>query len=264
MRRAILPVVLVISFATAAVLPGCSEGGGGSGKFVTETKEIAGFTGVAISGPFEADIKRADNFSVTINVRSTFLDYVTVNKAGDTLKVSLAPRHVFTDFPIQPNTFKVNITMPALTGISLSGATKASISGFKSSQDFRIEISGASSLDMESVEAGNVASQLSGASRLTGGLRAKELDLTVSGASKIDMEGSADNLLLIASGASNIDLLDFPLNQADVRISGASEADVDVKMKLDLSLTDASRLYFRGNPTVGNMSISGASTVKQK
>ena len=61
-----------------------------------------------------------------------------------------------------------------------------------------------------------------------------------------------------------IDLVDFPADYADAKLSGASEATINVKRKLDSVLSGASRLYFQGNPTIGDISISGASTIKHK
>lgn len=264
MGRATIPVMLASLFAALAMLSGCVAAGSGSSKVITEKRDLAGFTGVDITGPFEAEIKRSDTFNVTITVQAKYVDYVMATKEGDTLKVSLSSRHVFTIFPTGTQTFRVSISMPALSRVSLSGATKGRITGFKSSRDLGMEISGASSLNMDGIEAGDVESLLSGATRLTGGLKAKDLRLNVSGASKVNLEGSADRLLLIVSGASDIDLLDFPLDQADVTLSGASEADLTVKTKLDLALADASRLYFEGNPAIGKMSITGASTIRHE
>jgi len=43
-----------------------------------------------------------------------------------------------------------------------------------------------------------------------------------------------------------------------------SEATINVKGRLDSVLSGASRLYFHGNPTMGNTEVSGASTIKHK
>jgi hypothetical protein len=39
---------------------------------------------------------------------------------------------------------------------------------------------------------------------------------------------------------------------------------VNVKEQLDIVVSGASRLYFLGNPTMGNVEVTGASTVKHK
>jgi hypothetical protein len=95
-------------------------------------------------------------------------------------------------------------------------------------------------------------------------MEAGDIEFDVSGASGVELGGSADNIAIEASGASNVNLADFPINNADVDLSGASEATVNVRGRLDSVLRAASRLYFHGNPTIGTMEVSGASTIKHK
>jgi hypothetical protein len=66
------------------------------------------------------------------------------------------------------------------------------------------------------------------------------------------------------SGASRADLEKFHARNVDVNLSGASEATVYVSETLDIEASGASRLYFIGNPTIGEIDISGASTIKHK
>ncbi len=191
-------------------------------------------------------------------------DYIEVSKVGGTLKIYLKPRHIFTDFTLGAKTLRVEITMPALYGLNLSGASKGTVTGFKSSKDFNLNVSGASSLDIDDMEVGDAEVEVSGASKVTGSVNASDVRFEVSGASEVELEGSANNIILTASGASKVKLADLPLNNADVKLSGASEATVNAKGRLDTALSGASRLYFQGNPTMGNISVTGASTIKHK
>ncbi|MBI2852867.1 MAG: DUF2807 domain-containing protein [Chloroflexi bacterium] len=263
MRKTALLLVLTFLLAASTFLSACS-GGFRFGNVITEKIEVSNFTGVEIDGPFEATLTQSDAFSVTISVQADFRDYASVVREGEILKISLKPRHPFTNFPVGTSTFKIKITMPALAYLNLSGATKGTISGFKSTGDFRLDISGASTLAMEDIEVGNADFQASGASRITGGLTAKDLTTDFSGASRTELRGSAESILISASGASNLNLLSMPVSAAGVKLSGASQVTLNVREKLDMTLADASRLDFQGNPAVGRMDISGASTVKHK
>jgi len=267
MRKAIMPVTLVAALTVAVLLSGCEEidlGGVGTEEVITEEKDFTDFTYVDVGGAFEVEIIQSGTFSTTISADASLFDYISVSKKGDTLRISLKPRHIFTDFTLQAKTLKAEITMPALYGLYLSGASKGTVSGFKSSEDLELEISGASSLDIVDFEAGDVEFEVSGASKVSGNMIASDAEFEVSGASKVELKGSANNITLDTSGASNADLADFPLNNADVEVSGASEATLNLKGRLDCVLSGASRLYFQGNPTMGDISISGASTIKHK
>jgi hypothetical protein len=259
MKRAYLATLLATILVTVMILAGCS-----SGRTVTETRDFTNFTSVDVQNTFQVEIVQAASFGVTITVHKDLLDYVSISQEGETLKIMLNPHHPFTDFTVGRKILKAKIAMPAISGLSLSGASKGSISGFKSSENFRVGVSGASSLNIDDIEVGNAEFDISGASEVTGSLKASDANFVVSGASQIDLKGSANNFTLTESGASVLKLLEFTVNMADVKVDGASEATIDVKEKLDAVLSGASRLYFHGNPTMGNISVTGASTIKNK
>ncbi len=261
MRKAIIPIILVAILATV-LLPGCAAVS--LGKIVSEEKDFSDFTNVEVEGAFYVKIVQSASFKTTVSSNENFFDYIVVSREGDTLRIYLNPRHAFTDFTPGAKTLKAAITLPALRGLRLSGATNATITGFKSSENFSLDVSGASSLDMRDIEVGNAKFEISGASKITGDMKAVATEFEISGASKVELKGSANNIVLNISGASNAKLADFILNDANVKLSGASEATLNLKEKLDCVLSAASTLYFFGNPTVGNVQVTGASTIKHK
>jgi len=261
MKKAIIPW-LAVAILTAALLSGCTATG--PGTIITEEKDFTDFNYVEVEGTFSVNIIRSDSFSIKISADSNFFDYVAVSKEGNTLKIYLNPRHTFTDFTMQARILEARITMPALYGLNLSGASKANVTGFRSAHDFRFDVSGASSLNMKDIVVHDLNGEISGASKFTGSVNATDVRLEVSGASKVELDGLAEDLVLNASGASKADLADFPIEGADVELSGASEATVNVKGRLNCELSAASRLYFQGNPIMGDIKVSGASTIKHQ
>ena len=262
MRKVTIPIVLAAVLMTAVLHTGCVPTG--QENVITEEKDFTDFTHVDVEGTFEVEISQSDSFSTSVSADESFFDYIAVTKEGNTLRIYLNPRHTFTDFTLQARTLKAKITMPALYGLNLSGASKATVTGFKSSKDFNLNVSGASSVDIDDMEVGDAEFEISGASKVTGSVNASDVRFEVSGASEVELEGSAKNIILTASGASKVKLADFPLSNANAKLSGASETTLDVKGRLDAVLSDASRLYFQGNPTMGNISVTGASTIKHK
>ena len=262
MKKAIILVILAFVLTAATLLPGCEVTG--PGNVVTEEKDFTGFTYIEVEGTFEVEIIQSDSFSITVSADENFFDYIAVSKEGKTLRIYLNPRHTFTDFTLQAKTLKAKITMPALHGLRLSGASKGTVTGFKSSDDLSLTVSGASSLDIDDIEVDDVEFEISGASKVSGNLTADDAEFEVSGASNVELEGSADDIIVNASGASKVNLADFPLDNADIHLSGASEATIHAKGRLDCVVSAASRLYFQGNPTMGKVSVTGASTIKHK
>ena len=89
-----------------------------------------------------------------------------------------------------------------------------------------------------------------------------DLSIDISGASRLTCTGSAAAVTLNVSGASHVDVLNCTGTRADVHLSGASEAWVDVGTRpIDLSASGASTLYYGGSPALTVRDLSGASRV---
>ncbi len=151
--------------------------------------------------------------------------------------------------------------MPALAGLSLSGASSGTVTGFRSSDDIDLRVSGASSLRLVGVVAGDAALAVSGASNVSGDLDAGDIDFEASGASRVEVAGSAADIIIRASGASRVELPDLLSRDADIRLSGASRATVRLDGRLSVAISGASHLEYIGRPTLGTLDISGASTL---
>jgi RNA polymerase sigma factor (sigma-70 family) len=212
----------------------------GSGKEATKDIEAADFTSVEVGQAFQVDITRGDSFRAMATADDNLLPHIKAVKQGSTLQIHLD----LASDSIQARTLKVALTMPALEGVNVSGASRVTFKGFKSKGAFTAEASGASKLEGE-VEAG-------------------KLDLSASGASKVALKGAAKEGKLSGSGASRLLLADLALDRADVTLTGASMAEVQARTKLDYALSGASHLEYQGDPTLGKHEASGASRASQK
>jgi hypothetical protein len=108
--------------------------------------------------------------------------------------------------------------------------------------------------------------ELSGGSRgfIRGFVGLASLDLELSGGSHIEAEGSADDLMVDASGGSTLDLENFPVHDADIGFSGGSSGTINIDSTLNADLSGGSRLWYIGDPTLGDIDTSGDSTVQSK
>ena len=263
MKKTVIPVMLSLTLVISLMTAGCN-GGTTPEEVITESKDFTNFTYVEVGSAFKVNITHSDTYSIVISADESLFDYIEVTKTGATLKIYLSPRHVFTDFTFGARVLKADITMPNLYGLEISGASEGTVTGFKSTAAFGLGVSGASSLKMNEIEVGDIDAEVSGASRISGNITADDARLEVSGASSLVLSGSADDSDLSVSGASRADLSSLKLKNAAVVLSGAREATVNVEESLDVNVSGASTFYFIGNPTLGDTSVSGASTIKHK
>jgi hypothetical protein len=242
MKKAIIIAAIVTAVAvicTVLSLRGWPGSLIGSGNLETEEYAFVDFTELEISSAFEFEIQQSSSYNISITADDNVIDYVRVSKDGQTLKIGLGRVTWF-----GPATLRASVTMPHLSGLTVSGASRGTISNFSSSEDLDITVSGAS--------------------RVTGDITAGNVEFDISGASTIQLEGSANDIVVDVSGASRLNLDDFTVNNADVDFSGASSGTINLNGTLDADLSGASRLWYIGEPTMGTIDTSGASTISKK
>lgn len=61
-----------------------------------------------------------------------------------------------------------------------------------------------------------------------------------------------------------MELSEFTVHNARVNLSGASRATIDLDGRLDADLSGASTLLYIGEPTMGEVSVTGGSRLGEK
>ena len=210
------------------------------GELISEEMQFSDFTAVDVSSAFIVEITQSSSYSVLITADEQIFDNIEVTKTGNALSIGIEPGIV-----ISLSSLKAEITMPNLVELVLSGASRGTVEGFNSSESFMVGLSGASRLEMQDIYVGDI-------------------DVELSGASTLIAEGGGSDLVSIISGASRLDLTDFPIDNGDLNISGASQVTVNLVGTLDAAVDGASTLYYIGEPAMGDIDISGGSTINQK
>jgi hypothetical protein len=245
MSGSVILTTATLASLAALLLAGCTTTAGlkivGSGNRVTVDKDLSGFDKVAANSAFQVDISQSDGYGVTVTVDEKVVPYLDVTVQGETLRIGVLPGKSLSGaaFPMH-----AAVSMPRLTGLELSGATRTTIGGFKSGERLDVKISGAS--------------------QLQGDIETGDVDFEASGASRIGLSGKGQKMALEVSGASQGNLDDFVVSDATVELSGASHATVHVTGKLDADVSGASGLRYAGTPTLGSVKSSGASSIRPK
>jgi hypothetical protein len=238
-----MKIGILAAFVAALGLMACGVAFGnikGSGNVVTQQMSISDFTKVETGNSFKVTITRADEFSVQVKTDDNLVEHLDVRKSDDTLIIRLSPGK-----STRNATLEAEVSLPELTGVKLTGASQGTILGFTSKGEF--------------------GADLSGASKLSGDIQAAQTIVELSGASSLDLTGSSASLSLRASGASKAKMEDFAIDDAEVHLSGASSATLNVKDNIGpADLSGASKLIYLGDPTFSDFQTSGASSISAK
>jgi len=261
-RKALVFIAtLLVTASLLAVFTGCRDINHaivGSGNLITQEMDFTDFTKLEIGHVFQVKVTRSDFFFISITVDDNLLEYVTVRKSGNTLRIYLKGGYTYIG-----TTKMVEITMPKVEKLSLSGASRVEVSRFRSSDRLELEASGVSSLNIDDLKAGDTVFGISGGSHVSGGIEIADGRFNVSGASSIDLEGYAADISIEASGASHANLVNFSVSNATVTISGASVVTVNASGTIDGNISGASRLTYLGDPAL-TIEMSGDSTVDRR
>jgi len=266
-----LTVVLTLLLLATFLVSGCQtilvpkNGETEAGKMETRQYDFSEFKRVDISSAFSYEIMQSDTYRISITANNNLFDDIKVAQEGQTLIIGM-------EFPAVPWAIKINtnpspkavIAMPQLYGLDSSGATRGTVAGFSSSEELDVTASGASSVELVEISMGDIILNVSGSSEVTGGIEAKNMELKVSGASTVQLKGSAGDIAADGSGSSKLKLADLKVENANVILSGASNGTINLDGNLDVKLSGSSKLVYIGEPALGVMDITGASTLKKK
>ncbi len=172
------------------------KGEKGSGKIVTQQRDVKGFKGVNVGGAILVEITAQKDFSVEIETDDNLLALIKTEVNDGVLEIETEGR-------ISPTEqVKVRISAPDIDKLEVSGASNLTLNNVKNS-GLSLDASGASKVKITG-ETAKFTAELSGASKLDAdSLTASKADLEASGASHVDVNVS-DDLTVDASGASKI------------------------------------------------------------
>ena len=223
----------------SSLFAGCTMIGGthGDGNVLKETRKVATFDGIEVSGAFEIILKQGATEEVIVEADANLLPLIHTDVIGGTLKIE-------TRKPINHVTvMKVYITVKNLNRIDMSGAVDIKTDGRITVPELSIQSSGASDSKMEVV--------------------VQKLKLDCSGASKMRFSGSATDVNMDLSGASDIFGYDLLVENYDIDISGAGNAQINVSKKIRAEISGAGSVKYKGTPSDIDQSVSGAGSIKK-
>jgi hypothetical protein len=208
----------------------------GALQYQEENFTLSDFESLEIGDAFVIRVEQGNYFSIQARGDRRNISDLDIRKSGNTLIVR------YDEYENRQYETYIDIVMPTLSAATFSGATQSVITGFEELDNFRLSLSGASVAQTD--------------------LIASSVSIILSGASVADLRGSSSNLTAEVSGASTLKAFSFPVQTAEVNVSGASVGKVTVANHLHAMATGASTVLYRGNPVVESEASGGSSIHK--
>lgn len=205
----------------------------------TRTLDLANFDQLALGSAFTIHVEQGTTFSVKATGELNNLDDLetSVSRSG---VLEIRYRNTWRS---RYERMDIDIVMPSLRGVDFSGGSVSEVKGFEKIRTLDYRLSGAS----KSIFTGS----------------ADRLNLDLSGAAELDLRGGGGVLVGDLSGASQVFAFEFPVQEVDLALSGASRARLRVAKLLTIDASGASSVRYQGSPTV-DQRLSGGSSVTRE
>lgn len=213
------------------------DGVSGNGQVITQERNVGDFNAISVGGAFELILSQGEKEALVIETDENLMEFIITEVRGNELIIKTEKN--LRNFKV----LKAYVTFRELESMDFSGAVEVSSEGKLVFSDLAIEASGATEITMQ--------------------MEAESISMDLSGASEINFSGYCKSATIESSGASELDALDFETEDLTMEISGAGEARVFVTQSIDVSVSGAADIRYKGNPHTVNQNTSGAGSISK-
>lgn len=231
-------LILLMLVIFGMILTGCArENVYGSGRIVTEERQVERFDELTIEGPVEIQVRQGQQLPVKIEAEDNVMRLIETHVSGSTLRVKIRnnvnlkrikPIHVY----VQGGQYKKIIFSGSG---SLKGPDTIRATGFT------YEINGSADADLK--------------------VDANEVRMYVNGSGNLRLEGRSNAWFSEINGSGNVSGRDFQTASADMNVNGSGEQTIWVTDRLDARISGSGNIRYKGAPGTVNVKIAGSGKV---
>ena len=233
-----LTIVIVILSISACTQGQFRKTVYGNNKVVTKERNAVNFTGVRVSTGIDVFLKQGNNEALSVEADENLQEYILTEVRDGVL-------HVYTDVNIRKAERKrVYVTMKEVNSVRTSSA--GDVIGETPVKCDRLELSASS--------AGNIKLDVN----------AREIEVDISSSGDITLTGEADMLEADLSSAGDLNAYDLKVREADISVSSAGNADINVSEKITARASSAGDINYQGNPKFIDAHSSSAGGIHKR
>ena len=209
---------------------------------ITSVLQLDAYHTVHLRGAAELELQNASTPSTTLTTNALMSSMSAENITAE-VRDSILYIDTRTNIPIDDLIAKFTIATPHLREIIVQGAGK-------------IETT-----DNQSLQLASLNLDLSGAAEADLSINIQNLTIDAKGASKLELAGVADNLHVTIAGAGELEAEDLLAQVVHINCAGASKAEVHAVRELWAQAAGASKITYKGNPTIKQKLAVGGSLI---
>lgn len=255
----------------------------GVGAFAEDTvrtiRDLSGFDAVANTTAAEMVIRPGGDYSVRAHGSRRALNRFRFDVSGGELRIRNPWRPWYIFAPVRADEVLVEVSMPDVSGVELTGSGDATIEGsFRNDRlvlrttgsggisaegvavDLEVSITGSGDIDF-SGRSDRTSVALSGSGKLRAELQTQTLKATITGSGDLNVRGSAEDLDLRMSSSGRFEGGRFVTETADVTQTGSGDVILTVQSALKARLSGSGDVRLIGGTPSVDSSLSGSGRV---
>jgi hypothetical protein len=234
MKRGVILSVVIVALTLTA---GFSNGQSG----IKETRNVSGFTRVSFGVSGNLYINLGSEYKVILEGEKALLEDIVTEVSGGKLVIKKENWRLNMNEKVI-----VYITMPEITGLSVSGSGKAEIKDAVKAEHLDLAVSGSGKLLTSDVVAADLSCSISGSG-----------DIILGG------DGNVTRSDISISGSGNYAGETLKIGSAEITISGSGNCSCNITGSLKASVSGSGNVTYLGNPKI-DARVSGSGRVRSK
>lgn len=252
-----LAVSLVLTSATAWFMQAHAAG--------TQTAAVASevrpmeqqVLNVVMNGPVDLVLRQAAQAELLVRGDAKLVPRVTTKVEGNTLYVST--RGLFIAIG-QSDQTRVELALPAIEKVQLSGSGNGNIRGFKAKQ-IELILKGSGDLNIDG-DFQRVQALLGGSGNLNLGLpNGDTIDLSMQGSGDAILKGQSRVLILKSMGSGDLNATALKASQAQLQQQGSGDVKAWVSEDIKIKLSGSGDAIISGNPGKRSVDRTGSGDI---
>jgi predicted small secreted protein len=225
------PLIFVISILLIALLTSACEINmvSGSGKIVTDNRQVSGFSSVTFAGLGELTITQGTSEGLTIEAEDNIVPRITTTVTGGDLYIGFDSKN-WQDVVRPTRTVKFDLKVRSLSDLDLQGLGNVTMPSLQADA-VTIKVGGAGGIKISKLTAGDVT-------------------INMTGAGNVDLAGKVTSQTINLSGLGNYSGGNLDSQQATINLTGAGGAEVWARDTLNVKISGAGSVSYYGSPKI--------------
>jgi hypothetical protein len=208
------------------------------GPVKTETRTVPNFHGVELDMSGDVEIKRADQYSLTVHAQESVLPKIKTEVENGILRL-------YVDGMMWSSSdIRFEISGPNLDAFQLDGSGTINVLDSLQGERLSFEVSGSGDMIATSLDASRVESR-------------------ISGSGTVRLAGAARDVSVVVDGSGDVVAQDLRVENLEVDISGSGSVRCGVDRRIGGTISGSGGVYYTGSPSV-EVNVTGSGEVEKE